>query len=362
MSNLIADILQLQPYGLDKREKENLLNPHFSALCKHHYEHCMAYQKMLDALGFDVNTDHPFSEIPFLPVRLFKLYDLVSIPERDIFKTITSSGTSGQSVSRIFLNKETAANQTKVLTRIVSSFIGSQRLPMIIVDSESILKDRNLFSARGAGIMGFSLFGSQRFFALDENMDLKTDQLFEFVHKNEGSRILIFGFTFMVYQHFLEQLVALDKRLDMSNAILIHGGGWKNLQKNSFSPVFFREKFKKICGITNVHDYYGMAEQTGSIFMECEEGHLHAPVFGDVIIRYPNDFSICGFGEPGIIQVLSVIPDSYPGHSLLTEDEGILLGEDDCPCGRLGKYFQVTGRLKQAEMRGCSDTYAESHS
>lgn len=210
--------------------------------------------------------------------------------------------------------------------------------------------------------MGFSLFGSQRFFALDESMDLKTDHLFEFVHKNEGSRVLVFGFTFMVYQHFLEQLAALGKRLDLLDAVLIHGGGWKNLQKKSVSPVLFRETIKKICGITNVHDYYGMAEQTGSIFMECEKGHLHAPVYADIIIRNPNNFSICGFGEPGIIQALSVIPESYPGHSLLTEDEGILIGEDDCPCGRMGKYFQVTGRLKEAEMRGCSDTYADSHS
>lgn len=53
-----------------------------------------------------------------------------------------------------------------------------------------------------------------------------------------------------------------------------------------------------------------------------------------------------------------MLPHSYPGHSLLTEDEGIILGEDDCPCGRKGKYFKLTGRIKQAELRGCSDTYA----
>ena len=63
-------------------------------------------------------------------------------------------------------------------------------------------------------------------------------------------------------------------------------------------------------------------------------------------------------GEAGIIQVVSLLPKSYPGHSLLTEDEGVILGQDDCPCGRKGKYFKVLGRLKQAEIRGCSDTYA----
>ena len=72
----------------------------------------------------------------------------------------------------------------------------------------------------------------------------------------------------------------------------------------------------------------------------------------------PEDFSPCEIGEKGIIQVVSSLARSYPGHSILTEDEGVILGEDDCPCGRNGKYIQVLGRIKQAELRGCSDTYA----
>jgi hypothetical protein len=35
----------------------------------------------------------------------------------------------------------------------------------------------------------------------------------------------------------------------------------------------------------------------------------------------------------------------------------MILGEDDCPCGRKGKYFKVTGRLPKTQQRGCSDTY-----
>ena len=92
--------------------------------------------------------------------------------------------------------------------------------------------------------------------------------------------------------------------------------------------------------------------------MQCECGHLHASIFSDVIIRNPYNFHVCDIGEKGIIQVVSAIPESYPGHSLLTEDEGIVLGEDDCPCGRKGKYFKILGRMKNAEIRGCSDTYA----
>jgi hypothetical protein len=89
---------------------------------------------------------------------------------------------------------------------------------------------------------------------------------------------------------------------------------------------------------------------------------LHASNFSDIIIRRPLDFMICDVGEPGIVQVISLIPRSYPGHSLLTEDSGVLLGEDDCGCGRKGKYFSIIGRLRQAEIRGCSDTYEKTNS
>ena len=116
---------------------------------------------------------------------------------------------------------------------------------------------------------------------------------------------------------------------------------------------------KDLCGLEHVYDYYGMVEQTGSIYMECKFGYLHAPIYSDIIIRDAVDFSVVKNGKLGIIQTVSVLPKSYPGHSLLTEDEGIILGEDDCKCGRLGKYFQIRGRIKNAEIRGCSDTYEE---
>ena len=60
-------------------------------------------------------------------------------------------------------------------------------------------------------------------------------------------------------------------------------------------------------------------------------------------------------GQRGLIQLLSLLPTSYPGHNILTEDVGEIIGEDDCKCGLKGKHFLVHGRAKQAEIRGCSD-------
>ena len=346
------------PYSLNKQDKSEFLSHYLDSLTQYHYQNCRKYKKMMDGLGFDVKSSHHYTELPFLPVRLFKMFDLYSVPKENIIKTMTSSGTSGQAVSKIYLDKDTSLNQSKALTKIVSSFLGSKRSPMLIIDSETVLKNRNMFSARGAGILGFSMFGSKRMFALNEDMSLKVDEIKEFLEIHKCKPIFLFGFTFMIWQYFYKQLKEKNINLDLSNGILIHGGGWKKLISESVTSEEFKKKLNQISQIKQIHDYYGMVEQTGSIYMECESGCLHAPVFSDIIIRKPYDFSIADVGEKGIIQTLSVLPTSYPGHSLLTEDEGILLGEDDCSCGRLGKYFIIVGRIKNAEIRGCSDTYA----
>jgi phenylacetate-coenzyme A ligase PaaK-like adenylate-forming protein len=135
----------------------------------------------------------------------------------------------------------------------------------------------------------------------------------------------------------------------------VHGGGWKKLVSEAVTNNMFRKLIKKATGIESVHDYYGMVEQTGSINLECECGFLHTSNFSEIVVRDPYDFSILPHGEEGIIQTISVLPKSYPGHSLLTEDLGTIHGVDDCKCGRKGTYFKISGRLKKAEIRGCSN-------
>ncbi len=353
-----AECLNMEPYSLNKEEKAQFLTESLSELTKYHYANCPQYKKIIDAEQFDINSIESYYDIPFLPVRLFKEYDLKSIEQNDIQKTMTSSGTTGQQVSKIYLDKATAANQTKVLTKIVSSYIGKKRLPMIILDTSALLKNRAMFSARGAGILGFSIFAVDKFYALDEDMKLDIDGMKAFLEKHKDEDIFLFGFTFMIWQHFYEELKRTGYHPDLSRGTIIHGGGWKKLVSEAVSPEMFKNELRKVCDIERVFDYYGMVEQTGTIYMECECGHLHTPVFSDVIIRRPSDFSVADIGEEGLIEVVSILPASYPGHVLLTEDSGVILGEDDCPCGRKGKYFKINGRIKNAEIRGCSDTYA----
>ena len=359
---IFEEILSIHPYSLDKDEKEKLLTGRLLKLTKLHQEKCLEYARILESIHFDADKVNSYTDLPFLPVRLFKELELKSVSKEDVVKTMTSSGTTGQTVSKIYLDRTTSSNQQKTMVKIVSEFTGSCRMPMIIIDCPSVVKNRTMFSARGAGILGFSIFGSTKIYAFDDDMKLDVEGVKKFLDKFQGQKILLFGFTFMIWQHFYKELLRLEEdgiTFDLSNGILIHGGGWKKLVSEMVNPEEFHKKLKDVCGLENIHDYYGMVEQTGCIYMECECGYLHASIFSDVITRRPIDFYECDIGETGIIQVVSTIPESYPGHSLLTEDEGTILGIDNCPCGRKGKYFKINGRLKNAEIRGCSDTYAD---
>ena len=123
-------------------------------------------------MEFNPDENFEIRNIPFIPVRLFKEHELLSVPRSSIIKTMRSSGTSGQIPSKIFLDKYTASNQSKVLSKIVTDFIGKKRLPLLVIDSKSVIKDRKQFSARGAGILGFSMFGHNITYALNEDMTL----------------------------------------------------------------------------------------------------------------------------------------------------------------------------------------------
>ncbi len=345
------------PYQLRSAEKKRYLLQELDLLTQFHKLNCNPYGKICNALSLP-RSPKTLADLPFLPVRLFKMYDFLSVPRDQVFKTITSSGTTSQMVSRVYLDRSTAKLQTKTLAAIITSFVGKQRLPMILVDSVGVLKNRQSFNARGAGVVGMANFGRDHFYLLDERMNFRWEELQTFLAKHDGEKILVFGFTFMIWQYFYLHLKQKNINLHLSNSILIHSGGWKKLYQEAVDNTTFKRRLFEQTGIPRIHNFYGMAEQVGSIFMECESGFLHAPDMADIIIRDPDNFQPLLSGKEGIVEVLSVVPRSYPGHILLTEDLGTIIGEDDCRCGRKGKYFIINGRLPAAELRGCSDTHA----
>jgi hypothetical protein len=352
----LQQLMEAPQFSLPQKEKAAALLASLNELTAKHRRNCPEYDRLLRVLHPRYEEAESIADVPFLPVSLFKHHTLRSVPEADVFKTLTSSGTTGQQVSRIVLDRETAQLQTQALSRIMTHVLGPDRLPMILVESSNLIKDRRQFSARAAGMLGMLNFGRNQFFALNEDMRLDLAGLHEFLAKYEGRNILIFGFTYMVWQYLFQGIKNLG--LDLSKATLIHSGGWKKLQEMAVSNSDFHRLFREKTGLEKIFNFYGMVEQVGSVFLEGDDETLYAPNFAEIIVRDPVTFRELPTGQPGVIQVLSLLPQSYPGHSLLTEDMGVVHAVDENHGGRMGKRFSVLGRVAKSELRGCSDVHA----
>lgn len=350
---------EAQVFALPRALKEQRLLPILNLLTDWHAQQSVEFQRIVQGTPSYSRHMSRIDEVPILAVRLFKLLQLRSVPSTQIYRTLQSSGTSSQVTAKVVLDKETSQRQSKVLVSILQSILGKKRLPMLIIDAPSTVSKTTSFGARAAGIQGLAFFGRSHVYALNDDMSPNWEAIDEFCENHAHGPVLIFGFTFMVWQYFVNELAKQQRSISLEHGILLHSGGWKKLESAKVSNNVFKSRLHELTGISKIHNFYGMAEQVGSVFVECSHGYLHAPNFADIVVRDPFTLQPTKNGEQGIIQVLSAIPTSYPGHSILTEDLGVLHGEDNCACGWQGKYFSVIGRLPRAEIRGCSDTHAQ---
>ena len=119
-------LLASSAFALATSEKRAALLPTLEELTRKHHRDCEIYRRLVDRVfgGLPKETYARIEDVPFIPVSLFKQFELRSIPSADIFRVLTSSGTTGQAVSRVILDRETAALQGKALVKIMQHFIG----------------------------------------------------------------------------------------------------------------------------------------------------------------------------------------------------------------------------------------------
>ena len=72
-----------------------------------------------------------------------------------------------------------------------------------------------------------------------------------------------------------------------------------------------------------------MIEQTGSIFLNVSMD-FHCSILSDILIRNENMEVVNKHKKRFLYNVYTLIPTSYPGNSIITEDIGEIFGEDDC--------------------------------
>jgi Acyl-protein synthetase, LuxE len=345
-------LLNEPPYSLRQSEKEAILLEGLNELTRYHYEKSPEYARILDAAWGGLRSFGDISEVPYLPVGLFKEMELKSTATPSF--VMRSSGTTGQRTSLIVIDNETARRQSEALVASFRPILGTRRLPFLAIDAKDVIKPTDL-TARGGGVLGMMKFGAKTTFALDSQLEIDRRAVETFVHANGREPFLIFGFTFLIWDKLCRTFA--DGELDLSNAVLIPGG-WKKLEAQKVSNAEFRAALKRRFDLGSIFNFYGFVEQIGSVFIEGPDGLLYPPNFTDVIVRRPHSWEPAETGEEGVIQVVSLLPRSYPGHSVLTEDLGVVATIDAGSGGRYGKAIRVSGRAPKTELRGCSDVIA----
>ena len=314
-----------------------------------HFQRCAEYRKILNTINYDIKNEDLALQ-PFLPVNLFKSKKMISVPDNQVVKVLQSSGTTGSVRSKIYLDQDNAVNQKKVLIDLAKNIMPQNRIPMLIIDQNPNNVDRKNLEARLAGIFGFSIFGKNYTYLLDKKGNIDYKNLDNFYKDYSKQKFFIFGFTSMVYEYLIKKL---KSDYDFKNGLLIHGGGWKKIESEKINNKKFRDLLYKKVNLKKVYNYYGLVEQTGSIFFECEKcNSFYSTKYSKVFIRNEK-FEILKKGK-GMIQIISSVPVSYPGHNILTEDIGELI-LNNCSCKKYGNRFKVYGRIEKSKIRGCSN-------
>lgn len=356
MNHFPAHLLDKPLFHLPQTEKEAILFEKLHALTEHHKDACPPYRKTIDVAFPDHANAQTLGDIPYLPVSLFKNRKLSSVAPEDVRVTIKSSGTTGALRSQIQMDRATTQLSSQTLAATFRDLVGSKRLPLMIVDTAQSLNASMDMGARSAAILGLMPFGFDHTFVLNPDLSVNEAALKAFLHKHGNAPFLIYGFTFLIWQALVPAARTLS--LDLSKATLLHSGGWKSLADESVTNAQFKETLKATTGLDRCLNFYGMAEMPGVIFAENTDGLLYPPSFADVIIRDPLTFAPMPDGQTGLIQILSPVPHSFPGHALLTEDLGQIVKTDGGVQGWMGKALHVLGRVPKAELRGCSDVIA----
>tara|TARA_Y100001958_G_C21218607_1_gene543992 strand:- start:135 stop:1214 length:1080 start_codon:yes stop_codon:yes gene_type:complete len=357
--NKLQTFFDNEPFDYNIKDKDLLLTDALKNNLLYQYENCLPFKRLLEKRNFNPNKKFDLKDIPFIPVTIFKDYELKSVKDDLVVRKLTSSATTSQNPSQIFIDKYTRNNQMKSLVWILTSFLGKKKMPYLIMDIDPNQNKGNFeISARGAAIRGFLIGASKSDFCMNKNLDIDYNRFYNLIkaYNDTNEKFVLFGYTYIMYLHVAMKMKQKGEKLNLNNCIIMHIGGWKKLYDQKVSKEKFNETLIKVFGVKNenILDIYGFTEQLGTVYISRGDGMKEVPKISKVIVRDPYTLEVLNDDKEGLLQFLNPIPYSYPGLSVLTDDLGVKKTTNN------KEYFEITGRAKNSEIRGCGDILSEA--
>ena len=358
----IEGLLTAPAYYLAPEQRQGALLALLKGELAYACERNARIRNYVDHWPVDFRAADKLADLPFLPVGVFKLNPpLALVDANEVKRTLASSATTGQVPSRVVLDAATARRMTKGVVNIIRDFIGPARRPYLVIDTPENMTARAELGARAAAIQGLGSFATTVVCCLRRDQQGESSRVLETLldcaARWKETEVLVYGFTHVIWTQLVQPLQRRGVTLGIPNVHVLYSGGWKRLQEQAVTKEAFIRGVASVlgCSADRIIDYYGMVENVGVVYPDCKYGNKHVPGFAEVIVRDPLTLTPVEVGRVGLVQVCSVLPTSFPGFLLLTEDLAELIGYDGCPCGRRGTQFRFAGRVPRAEVRGCGN-------
>ncbi|MCF6171925.1 MAG: acyltransferase [Bacteroidales bacterium] len=301
------------------------------------YENNPVYRKFVDFLKPDLNRIRHFSQIPFLPIELFKKHRILSggFQSEVVF---TSSGTSSTQCSRHYVAK--TALYTESFSRGFESFFGQPSGFVILALLPSYLE-------RGGSSLVFmaqKLIESSRQaesgFYLHEYGKL-ADLLKKL--RDKKKKVMLLGVTYALLD------LAEQFPLSFPELYLVETGGMKG-RRTEIIREELHETLAGSFGTSRVYSEYGMTELLSQAWSK-GLGIFETPAWMKVLIRDMNDpLSLLPHGKTGGINIID-LANLYSCSFIATGDLGKLL---PLKSGQPAEQFTVLGRFDNSDVRGCN--------
>ncbi len=296
------------------------------------------YRLYADTLQKDINSVGSIADIPFLPISFFKsqIVASTSFEPEAIFE---SSGTTGSVNSRHYIKD--LSIYTKSFLRGFGTFYGDPQTWCILGLLPSYLERKNsslvlmvdeLIRRTGHPDSGFYLY--------DHN---KLQQVL-YGLEERGQKTLLIGVSFALLD-FAEHFP-----MSLRNTIVMETGGMKG-RREEITREELHDILKRRFNLPNIHSEYGMTELLSQAYSS-GNGIFRCPAWMKIFIRDEEDplhLKNTGInpGNGSISGVINVVDlaNIYSCSFLATDDIGKLYPDGS---------FEVSGRIDNSDLRGCS--------
>ena len=311
----IANKTQFEEYSLD--------------IFRFQAQNCLPYRRYLSLIGVKPDNVTEFSQIPFLPIELYKTHKIYAT-EKKYELLFLSSGTSGMTQSHHYVAKSKLYIES--FTKGFEMFYAPVKNTNIYALLPNYIENKNSSLLYMVNNMIENCADGEFF---RDNHDSLIKKL---KSRNKKRHTLLFGVSFALLE------LAEKYKIDLSkNVTVMETGGMKGRRKE-ITRDELHSILKKSFNVDIIHSEYGMCECLSQSY-SIEEGVFCSPPWQKIIIRdLNNPFKLKSYNMRGGVNIVD-LANYYSCSFLQTQDIGIALDEN---------RFRIEGRIDYSDIRGCN--------